>query len=301
MEPPMIIQPGNIIVFLVVMAFFLTSRFLDQKDRKITKARKYIEKQSDNLKQTMDQRKKELEELDESIQGKEASTREMLKRVESLLQEIDAHSDDLMKLQAQLTHYHKILKDLSLLTEKAERRVQMIKQESRDLEDTESRLEQLQSHMLQALRQAETAKQDVEQAAKGALREFQEESDRIAEETRQQMIEEEQQRRPEPPPGPAPIEEQYPELEEVQKEPAQPIAEQAYSYEDIAQEETEELIPDEEDEIPDESTGTEQKRDLVKKLRDQGFDASQIAQRMGTSRGEVELLLEILRFSEDEK
>ncbi len=295
----MIIQPGNIIVFLVVMAFFLISRVLDQKDRKINKARKYIEKQAASLHALMDQRKKEIESLDETIRAKEASTREMLKRVESLLQEIDAHSDDLMKLQAQLTHYHKILKDLALLTEKAERRVQMIKQESREIEETETRLEQLQTQMLQTVREAETAKQDLEQVAQGALEEFREKTSKIAQEAAAVRAGQEAEIRQEPVGEPA---DTFSELED-EAEGVEEIPYEDVSYEDVAQEEEEQIIP-EEPAVPEVEPvvpfAPERKKDIVRKYRDQGCNAAETARRMGITRGEVELLLEILRFAEDE-
>ena len=288
----MIIQPGNIIVFLVVMTFFLTFRLLDQKDRKIHKARKYIEKQAAYLEKTINERRESLQDLESSIQAKEASTREMLKRVESLLQEIDEHSDDLMKLQAQLTHYHKILKDLSVLTEKAERRIQSVSQGSREIEETERRLEALQGDLVQRVDEARNMRDELDQAAFAARRER-----------------EQQEAQPQQfalPPEPETIPEDKPDVK------AKPVGAPAYqpelrrSFDDIDLEDDPYSYEESGDEMEieaevelSEPEGSTSKKDMVKSLRDSGMSTQDIADQMGIPRGEVELLLEILRFAED--
>lgn len=120
------IEPGDILVFLIVISFFIAFRVIDKKDSKMSKARRYIEKQSEQLKSMIDRHTENMNSLQEAMDEKESSAREMLKRVESLLQDIDSHADDLIELQRQLTHYHKVLKDLSMLTDKAEKRLQIV-------------------------------------------------------------------------------------------------------------------------------------------------------------------------------
>ncbi len=274
----MIIQPGDIIVFLVVMTFFLTFRLLDQKDRKIHKARKYIEKQAAYLEKTINERRESLQDLEQSIQAKETSTREMLKRVESLLQEIDEHSDDLMKLQAQLTHYHKILKDLSVLTEKAERRIQSVSQGSREIEESEHRLEEMQGELAQRVDEARQARNELEQVIADAHQEA----------SRQPVF---------VPPEPEPESVETPVLKEEQQVFNEIDIEDdlpdLFSYED---DQAETSIDSDDTNEPE---GSSQKKDVVRSLREKGLTPQEIAQQMGISRGEVELLLEILRFADE--
>ncbi len=343
---------GHIIVFLVVMFFMISFRLLDKKDRKIDKARRYIEKQSAYLQETMEQRKREVENLHESIQSKEAITREMLKRVESLLQEIDDHSDDLLQLQTQLTHYHKILKELSMLTEKAEQRTKKIKDDLVNFGETETRMEELQEMILQGRKQLETVRQEIIDESQDALIQFKEE---VAQELLRQKHEAEKELSPvlplpsqeaqkpekpqfkEPKPFPfidpdiavPPVQESS-EAEEVHEDEDEPAEEPAviqqektdtpqnakepyqeeqlfpdeedddslYAYEDLSEDES---FIDEEPEEEEPPLGKDSKKDLVKRCRDQGMNPSEIAAHLDIPRGEVEVLLELIRFTEDDQ
>lgn len=338
---------GNIIVFLVVMFFMVSFRLLDKKDRKIDKARRYIEKQSAYLQETMEQRRQEVEALHDSIQSKEAVTREMLKRVESMLQEIDDHSDDLLQLQTQLTHYHRILKELSMLTDKAEQRTRKIKDDLVNFGETETKMEELQEVILQGRKQLETVRQEIEEESQDAIIRFREAA---AQELLKQKQEAEKEqspvlplpsqpaRKPEPePPKPFPYidpdiaehqDEKPPPEELLDPEPEpEPAAEpengasheqkkdppheqllfeeeddeedaSLYTYEDLSEDESFIDEEPEEEELP---LGKDSKKDLVKRYRDQGMNPSEIAAEMDIPRGEVEVLLELIRFTEDDQ
>ena len=327
----MIFQPGEIIVFLVVMTFFFTFRLLDQKDRKIHKARKYIEKQSTYLKNSMDARKKALEEMQESIDAKEASTREMLKRVEALLEEIDAHGSDLMQMQTQLQHYHRVLNELAELTETAEQRLVTVKRESREASETEVRLEELRTALQRDIQQAETVKEQLEQLSDRTLTEFSSESTKITEGlkysirrqpeaeqavpftrdiSRNQHDAANQQPEPDSWEGDGesadePESLDYPasfddfDLDSIDEQ----FSPREHARRQLDQEpgETEPAAGDDQEPVqPEMPLGTERKKDIVRTYRDRGFNASEIAEKMDITRGEVELLLEILRFAEDE-
>jgi myosin heavy subunit len=133
----------DIVLFLLALFVIIFYRFLDRKDRQIHLVKAYI----DRMKQEVTAKEKSLQatfsQIEDDLQVRERSVRSLLKRIDQSLEELEQHAGDLNELQSYMSHYHRILKELSLLTEKAEKRMSLLQQHYDQLEGYTQRVQQL--------------------------------------------------------------------------------------------------------------------------------------------------------------
>jgi peptidoglycan hydrolase CwlO-like protein len=144
----------DIVLFLLALFVIIFYRFLDRKDRQIHLVKAYI----DRMKQEVTAKEKSLQatfsQIEDDLQVREKSVRSLLKRIDQSLEELEQHAGDLNELQSYMSHYHRILKELSTLTEKAEKRMSLLQQHYDQLDGYAQRVEKLKQ-------QQETLSQDI--------------------------------------------------------------------------------------------------------------------------------------------
>jgi len=127
-------------LFLITLLVILMFRFQDRKDRQIYLVKTYM----DRMRTQMEERSKEIhgsfDQITESIELHESSVRSMIARVDRSLEELDTHASELNELQSYMTHYHRILKDLAALTEKAEKRLASLQESYDDMDQLREEL-----------------------------------------------------------------------------------------------------------------------------------------------------------------
>ncbi len=133
----------DIILFLITIVIILIYRYVDRKDRQIYLVKTFM----DRMKQEIEDRhtilQESFDEISDTIELHEASVRNMLKRVDQSLEDLEKHASDLSQLQTYMSHYHRILKELSALTDKAEKRLSSLQEELSGLDQLEGRLQEL--------------------------------------------------------------------------------------------------------------------------------------------------------------
>jgi myosin heavy subunit len=145
----------DIVLFLLALFVIVFYRFLDRKDRQIHLVKAYI----DRMKQEVTAKEKSLQatfsQIEDDLQVREKSVRSLLKRIDQSLEELEQHAGDLNELQSYMSHYHRILKELSALTEKAEQRLSLLQEQYQSMDESAQRISELQQQEEMLSRQLE--------------------------------------------------------------------------------------------------------------------------------------------------
>ena len=128
-------------LFLVTLFIIVFVRQIDKKDRQIHLVKTLMENMRGELDEKFKKMRTTAAALDDSVQSHEIAVHALLKKVDGSLTELDRHAGELQKLQSYTSHYHRILSELSTLTQKAEKRLQKLKVEMESVEDIEKKVE----------------------------------------------------------------------------------------------------------------------------------------------------------------
>ncbi|MDA3832958.1 MAG: hypothetical protein PF495_06135 [Spirochaetales bacterium] len=133
----------DVVLFLLTLFIIIVYRFIDRKDRQIHLVKTYLDRMKQELTNQENDMYTAFDQLAGDMERQEKSVRSMLKRVDQSLVDLETHAAELNQLQAYMSHYHRILKELSSLTEKAEKRLVLVQQEFDTLNEKRQELEQL--------------------------------------------------------------------------------------------------------------------------------------------------------------
>ncbi len=128
-------------LFLTVLIIILFYRQLDRKDRQIHLVKALMENMQFELDEKFKKMRTAVDAMEDTMQGYEIHVSSLLKKVDSSLADLDRHADDLQKLHAYMSHYHRVLKDLEGLTGKAEARMKLLKADTDELGNISERIE----------------------------------------------------------------------------------------------------------------------------------------------------------------
>lgn len=131
----------DILVLSITLIVLVLIRVKDRKNRQIHLVKLLMENMKKDLDITFEHMNSSVKLMESDIETHQSSVRNLLQKVDNSLTELDKHANDLGQLQAYITHYHRILQDLSSLTEKAEHRLQSIDSQMELLGNTIHRLD----------------------------------------------------------------------------------------------------------------------------------------------------------------
>ena len=141
----------TIIAFLATLSIILLFRQVDRRDRQIHLVKSLMEQMKGELDEKGRRLRLAVQEMEDDINVRETSVRSLLKQMEQSLGDIDRHAGDLQQLQAHLTQYNRVLKELAVLTQKAEKRLNLVEEQfdhidtfTAKLDAAEERIEALQ-------------------------------------------------------------------------------------------------------------------------------------------------------------
>ncbi|NQT57775.1 MAG: hypothetical protein HQ557_02210 [Bacteroidetes bacterium] len=306
-------------LFLITIFIIIFYRQLDKKDRQIHLVKTLMENMQVELDEKFKKMRTTVESMEDSVQGHEITVNTLLKKVNGSLSELDRHADDLQKLQSYTSHYHRILNELSTLTQKAEKRLQKLKAETETIEEMEKKVEAftretaaLEERIIlldgEVSEQVEKSRVECIDSFTREVGEKLEAADfRILTATenaveiitsKAEAVELQKTATPEPELEPEP--EPKPELKPKPKPEPEPVFDDDEEEDDIV----EEINFEDDDEdffLEDEPEEVEQKltkRDIVEGYGKEGLDTARISELSGIPRGEVELILELIDFTE---
>lgn len=156
------------LVFLLVSVFvILLFRFQDRKDRQIYLVKTYMER----LKNEISDKETELDDrfsaMSSEIEMRKTVVSEMIVRVNDSLSVLDSRAADLAEMQRYMTHYHAVLKELSGLTDTAQKHLDALQGDLLRIDDVRSASEDvkrtqalLQSSLDQMGQQLEAIRQE---------------------------------------------------------------------------------------------------------------------------------------------
>lgn len=141
----------TIIAFLATLLIILLFRQVDRRDRQIHLVKSLMEQMKGELDEKARRLRLAVQEMEDDINVRETSVRSLLKQMEQSLGDIDRHAGDLQQLQTHLTQYNRVLKELAVLTQKAEKRLNLVEEQfdhidtfTAKLDAAEERIEALQ-------------------------------------------------------------------------------------------------------------------------------------------------------------
>ena len=138
----------DIVLFLVTLIVILLFRFQDRKDRQIYLVKTFMDRMRHQMEERYTTIKESFDKMSKTADTHETSVRDMLMRVDQSLEDLEGHADDLTQLQTYITHYHRILKELSMLTEKAEDRLTVLKGDLGEIDQIKNDLAEMVSERL---------------------------------------------------------------------------------------------------------------------------------------------------------
>ncbi|MHC1691829.1 MAG: hypothetical protein AB9828_02220 [Sphaerochaetaceae bacterium] len=116
-------------LFTITLCLMFILRSSDRKDRKLEVMKLYGSKILGEMNQTGKRFEEKATQAEETISQKENEIAKLLSKLNMQQADIQEHSEDLEELQKVISYYHEMLGQLAAMTDKAEMRINLVKEE----------------------------------------------------------------------------------------------------------------------------------------------------------------------------
>ncbi|MBO7094182.1 MAG: hypothetical protein J6W33_04685 [Spirochaetia bacterium] len=141
----------NIFFFLFSLAVELLILFAfrksDTNSRSLDRMRKYFESKTKELDDLVGEKKLELDDIKKAMEGSEQNARDLIKSFESSFNMVRKRDDEVKVLSSQLDTFRNAFNEMADASQKADKNLQLLKQESRNVEIVRRSIQNLTSQL----------------------------------------------------------------------------------------------------------------------------------------------------------
>ncbi|MBP5739924.1 MAG: hypothetical protein J6W68_03380, partial [Spirochaetia bacterium] len=145
------INSVNIFFFLFSLAVELLILFAfrksDTNSRSLDRMRKYFESKTKELDDLVGEKKLELDDIKKAMEGSEQNARDLIKSFESSFNMVRKRDDEVKVLSSQLDTFRNAFNEMADASQKADKNLQLLKQESRNVEIVRRSIQNLTSQL----------------------------------------------------------------------------------------------------------------------------------------------------------
>ena len=145
------INSVNIFFFLFSLAVELLILFAfrksDTNSRSLDRMRKYFESKTKELDDLVGEKKLELDDIKKAMEGSEQNARDLIKSFESSFNMVRKRDDEVKVLSSQLDTFRNAFNEMADASHKADKNLQLLKQESRNVEIVRRSIQNLTSQL----------------------------------------------------------------------------------------------------------------------------------------------------------
>ena len=128
----------NIFFFLftlaVVLLILFAFRRADTNNRTLDRIRRYFEDKKKDLDDIVEEKKLELNDINKAMEGSEQNARELIRSFETSFNMVRKRDDEIKVLNSQLDTFRNAFNEMADASQKADKNLQLLKQESRNVE-----------------------------------------------------------------------------------------------------------------------------------------------------------------------
>lgn len=128
---PIVLSMG---LFIITLIIIFTLRKADRRDRKLELMKRYVNQHQAEIERIGEQMKETALDAQTRLAKQQEELNGLLLQVQQRQNELLAYDEDLEELQKTIAYYHQVLGQLSAMTEKAEMRIKLIREEMTKVE-----------------------------------------------------------------------------------------------------------------------------------------------------------------------
>ncbi len=132
---------------LVELLILFAFRKSDTNNNKLKLLGQYFERKKNELDKIVEERKTALEDIKLAMQGSEQDARDLIKSFESSFNMVRKRDDEIKILKEQLDTFRNAFNDMADASQKADKNLQLLKQESRNVEIVRRNVQNLTDHL----------------------------------------------------------------------------------------------------------------------------------------------------------
>ncbi len=143
----MIFSIGNLVTLLIVLLILLIFRQVDKNNRSLEKVKKYSDRVIKNLSGYVDEKTTEIKDLSIELQVNLKTAREILKKVQSVKEELKERTGEVATIGKKLAEYDNALKELVQMTDRVDENMRRLHGESQFVDAVFGKIKSINSQL----------------------------------------------------------------------------------------------------------------------------------------------------------
>jgi len=158
---PMVV---SIVLFFVTLIIIITIRKADRKDRSIELAKRYSAQHAEKLRRSGEEMKTMIAEVESRFYKAQNDAEVVIAQITEQKKELFSHLEDLQRLQGTIVQYHKVLTNLSEMTNEVELRTQKVENEMVKVKEAQQMISDFNSAIVETQEEIDASHQQLHQS-----------------------------------------------------------------------------------------------------------------------------------------